>query len=160
MKILVCGGRDFANPKPYDHSPENKKAMDEYRFVQEELVKIVNKHSKEYNPDDNWLPTDITIISGGARGVDSAAIDFATVHFCKLEVFKADWNKHGKAAGPIRNQQMLDEGKPDLVVAFPGGRGTQHMVRITEKSQVVVPKEGYVIYYHPQITMIPYKDKE
>ena len=38
--------------------------------------------------------------------------------------FPADWNMHGRAAGPIRNQQMLDEGKPELVVSFLGGRGT------------------------------------
>ena len=45
-----------------------------------------------------------------------------------VEEFKADWDKFGRAAGPIRNAQMLREGKPDLVVAFPGGRGTANMV--------------------------------
>jgi len=42
---------------------------------------------------------------------------------------RAKWSKHGRAAGPIRNQEMIDECKPDLVVAFPGGRGTADMVR-------------------------------
>jgi hypothetical protein len=41
-------------------------------------------------------------------------------------------------AGPIRKQQMLDEGKPDLVVAFPGGRGTAHMVRIARAAGIEV----------------------
>lgn len=42
--------------------------------------------------------------------------------------FEADWHTHGRAAGPIRNRRMIEEGKPDLVVAFPGGRGTANMV--------------------------------
>jgi len=41
----------------------------------------------------------------------------------------ANWAELGRKAGPIRNQQMLDEGKPNLVVAFPGGRGTADIVR-------------------------------
>jgi hypothetical protein len=55
-------------------------------------------------------------------------------------VFYADWDKHGRAAGPIRNQQMLDEGKPDLVVAFllPQGSGTLDMIRRTEKAGIEV----------------------
>ena len=43
-------------------------------------------------------------------------------------VAEADWAKHGRKAGPIRNQRMIDEGRPDLVVAFPGGTGTADMV--------------------------------
>lgn len=143
MKILVCGGRDFANPIPYDHSVENRKAMNEYSFVMKKLFEISNQYSKNYNPDDNWLPTDITIISGMASGVDSAAVDFAVVHYCDLETYPADWKTHGKAAGFIRNQQMLDEGKPDLVVAFPGGKGTADMVKRAKKAGVKVIEIEY-----------------
>jgi hypothetical protein len=50
----------------------------------------------------------------------------------------ADWNTHGRAAGPIRNQRMLDEVKPELVVAFPGGRGTADMVRRAREAGVNV----------------------
>src|SRR5262249_16770583 len=42
---------------------------------------------------------------------------------------QGEWDELGKKAGPLRNQRMLDEGKPDLVVAFPGGGGTKDMVR-------------------------------
>jgi hypothetical protein len=42
--------------------------------------------------------------------------------------YEADWKHEGRAAGPIRNKRMLDEGSPDLVVAFPGGRGTANMI--------------------------------
>lgn len=143
MKILVCGGRNFANPIPNIRTPENQKAINQYSFVQAVLNKIVNSVSSNYNPRDNWHPTDVTIISGKARGVDSAAADFATISFCQLEEYPADWNKYPKAAGPIRNQQMLDEGKPNLVVAFPGGRGTADMVRRARKAGVEVKEITY-----------------
>lgn len=41
----------------------------------------------------------------------------------------ADWKTHGKRAGSIRNQKMIDDYHPQLVVAFPGGAGTADMVR-------------------------------
>jgi hypothetical protein len=52
---------------------------------------------------------------------------------------KADWHRHGRAAGPIRNQKMLDWG-PDLVVAFAGGTGTAGMVRLARAACVEVIK--------------------
>jgi hypothetical protein len=55
-----------------------------------------------------------------------------------IDVYVAQWKKHGRAAGPIRNQRMLDKGKPDLVVAFPGGRGTADMIRRAERAGVPV----------------------
>lgn len=85
----------------------------------------------------------MTIISGGARGVDSAAIDWAVVNWCPFKEYKADWQQYGKAAGVIRNRQMLDEGKPDLVVAFPGGKGTAHMVSIAKERGIPVKEITY-----------------
>jgi hypothetical protein len=52
--------------------------------------------------------------------------------------FPADWKTHGKAAGFIRNQRMLDEGKPDLVLGFPGGSGTADMCSRAERAGVRV----------------------
>jgi hypothetical protein len=75
---------------------------------------------------DRIAPT--TIIQGGARGADRLAANWANAH-ANLETYPADWDRHGKAAGAIRNQQMLDEGRPDAVLACPGGRGTADMVR-------------------------------
>lgn len=137
MRILVCGGRDFSDLSTPEKQ-KNQKLRSQYSFVFEELNKIVIEFSKEYNPDDNWLPTDITIISGGARGVDSTAIDFAICNFCPFVEFTADWQKHGRSAGPIRNQQMLEQGRPDLVVAFPGGVGTADMVARAKKANIPV----------------------
>jgi hypothetical protein len=69
------------------------------------------------------------IIQGGAMGADFLAKKFAEKNKIKMIEFKADWKSYGKSAGAIRNQQMINEGFPNLVVAFPGGRGTADMVR-------------------------------
>ena len=62
-------------------------------------------------------------------GADTLGAEWAKAQGIPCEVYMADWEGLGRKAGPIRNQRMLDEGKPDLVVAFPGGRGTADMVR-------------------------------
>lgn len=112
MRILVCGGRNYARP------------LQVYRAL--DLL-----HEKR----------GITcIIAGGARGADHDAGMWADMRKVPCEVYKADWEQHGKAAGPIRNQQMLDEGKPDAVVAFPGGTGTADMVRRAEVARLKVWK--------------------
>lgn len=54
-----------------------------------------------------------------------------------FEVFVAEWAREGRAAGPLRNQRMLDT-KPDGVVGLPGGTGTAHMCRIAEEAGVKV----------------------
>lgn len=142
----MCGGRNYGHialVKPGVYNDEEKKEqVRQYKHVHEVLNRLVCEYSDNYSQTDNWLPTDIVIIAGGAKGADSAAADFAVVSFCQLQEFKADWNKHGKAAGAIRNQQMLDEGKPDLVVAFPGGRGTADMVRRAKKAGIEVREIG------------------
>jgi hypothetical protein len=83
-----------------------------------------------------------TLIHGDAPGADRLAAawakDTGLAEFGELLAFPADWEKHGNAAGPIRNQQMLDEGKPDMVIAFPGGIGTANMVRLARKAGVPV----------------------
>jgi predicted Rossmann-fold nucleotide-binding protein len=53
-------------------------------------------------------------------------------------IFPANWPKHGKGAGFIRNQQMLNEGKPDLMIAFPGGKGTADMIEKAIKAGIKV----------------------
>ena len=76
---------------------------------------------------DMLRPTEV--IQGGATGADALAAQWAKARkVVGLVTCKADWAKHGKAAGPIRNQHMLDTRKPDLVVAFPGGNGTRDMI--------------------------------
>lgn len=79
-----------------------------------------------------------TIIEGGATGVDRIAQEWGIRKGWTIETYAANWVKHGKAGGPIRNKQMLDEGKPDLVIAFPGGKGTANMVKQAREAGVKV----------------------
>ena len=74
-----------------------------------------------------------TIVHGDARGADSYVELIAPHYGHKTERHPADWQQHGKAAGPIRNQKMLDAGA-DLVIAFPGGEGTADMVGRARRS--------------------------
>lgn len=124
--VLVCGGRDFTR----------------YSFLASTLHDLFWEREWYisdglYGAEGNWLPN-VRIIAGGAKGADTLAIDYAVTNFCPFKEFPADWDKHGRAAGPIRNQQMLDEGKPCLVVAFPTekSRGTWDMIRRAKKAGV------------------------
>lgn len=110
MRILVCGGRDF--------------------WQRERLYEVL---------DDLTLgQEDVVIISGCAKGADTLAIDWAEEAGVDLLKFPADWEKYGRGAGHVRNQQMLDEGRPDIVVAFPGGKGTANMIERSRKAGVEV----------------------
>jgi len=66
------------------------------------------------------------------------AVEWAKNRGIPFDVYMADWEGLGRKAGPIRNQQMLVEGKPDLVVAFPGGKGTAGMVTLPRDAGVDV----------------------
>lgn len=101
MRLLVFGGRDYT---------------DDVRIFRE--LEAIHK------------ATPITcLIHGACRGVDSLAADWAKANGIPDEPYRPDWQKHGTAAGPIRNQQMIDQGKPDRALEFPGGRGTRDMAR-------------------------------
>lgn len=78
------------------------------------------------------------VIHGGAAGADSLAGAVAAEMHIPTIVFPADWRAHGKSAGPKRNQQMLVEGRPDAVLAFPGGRGTADMVNRAKTAKIRV----------------------
>ena len=88
------------------------------------------------------LPKDSVIIQGMCRGADLMARSSALLHGLKVEDYPADWNKYGRAAGPIRNRQMLDEGKPDIVYAFhpniAESKGTKNMVNQAKKRGIEV----------------------
>lgn len=76
----------------------------------------------------------MTLMHGSACGADACANAWGMAKRAfgasvGIHRWSADWRKLGPAAGPARNQRMLAEGRPHLVVAFPGGRGTADMVR-------------------------------
>ena len=113
MRLLVCGGRDFSDT--------------EYLFwVLSEI------HRRK--------PIEL-VIHGGARGADGLAGHWANTNNIPVRVFRANWEQYGVSAGPIRNQQMLDECPPDYVVAFPGGSGTADMINRSRKQgfKVICP---------------------
>ena len=88
------------------------------------------------------LPPDSTIIHGGCTGADTLAGQVAESLGMKIQVFPAEWKLHGRSAGPRRNQKMLDEGEPELVIAFHpdirNSRGTKDMVNRAEKTGIPV----------------------
>jgi hypothetical protein len=100
VKVLVCGGRDFADKE----------------WLVAELDHL--HHASKIT----------LLVNGGAPGADTLASNWAITRGIAVSVYRADWEKYGRAAGPIRNQEMLDSEKPDAVLAFPGGRGTADMV--------------------------------
>jgi hypothetical protein len=110
MRVLVCGGRT------YQH---------------------LDRLSKELGAINDLRPISC-IISGCARGADTLAMFWAKQKGIEIARFPADWKTYGLSAGSIRNQQMLDEGKPEVVVAFPGGRGTADMVSRARKANLEV----------------------
>lgn len=69
---------------------------------------------------------------GGCRGTDKQCEQFW--HDC--QVYEADWGKHGRAAGPIRNRKMLEH--VELLIAFPGGRGTEDCIRAAHEQGIPV----------------------
>lgn len=87
------------------------------------------------------LPEDAVVIHGACRGADRLAGQIAQELDLSFEEYPANWEKFGKAAGPIRNEQMLLSGL-DLVLAFhtdlSQSRGTAHMVRIASYAGIEV----------------------
>ena len=69
------------------------------------------------------------VIQGGATGADALARKWAQLEDKKCITFPANWEEHGKAAGPIHNREMLRNHPNAAVIAFPGGKGTAHCVK-------------------------------
>src|SRR6266404_3997672 len=116
MRVIVSGGRDY------------KDRASVYQWLDRLFIEV---DGYDCNPA-------VELIVGGARGVDTFAEQWAIERLVSYDVYRADWEADGKAAGPIRNRRMLEEGKPDLVIAFPGGRGTANMIEIARKARVAV----------------------
>lgn len=111
QRILVCGGRDYNN---------------------EDCVRAILDRAHYANQI-------VALMQGSATGADTLAAQWARDRdIAEIITFHADWAQHGKAAGPKRNQLMLDVGKPDLVIAFPGGKGTANMVKLARAAGVPV----------------------
>lgn len=99
MRVVIFGGRDFTNKRLAFKALDQ--LHEQYKFT--------------------------VVIDGMAKGADKIGFDWGKERGLQAERYPAEWGRYGRAAGPIRNQQMIDEGKPDIGVAFPGGTGTAHM---------------------------------
>ena len=109
-KVLVCGGRAYKNTKAVEA------ALD-----------------AEFERSADGL----LVVHGGSSGADAIANAWVWGKKARglnvgAEVHPADWARHGKAAGPIRNTEMALT-FPDVVLAFRGGEGTADMVRKARK---------------------------
>jgi hypothetical protein len=100
LTVIVCGGRDF--------SDLNRvwRGLDHFEEQYGSIGKLVH---------------------GGATGADALAAEWGERSSAKVVSVPAAWRKYGKRAGPIRNQRMLDEHRPNYVIAFEGGKGTADM---------------------------------
>lgn len=129
MRVLVCGDRNWTD----------------YDLIREHL--------------DGLGAGPHTVIDGMARGADSlgnraAMILWPTINHLR---YPAQWQRYGRGAGPVRNQQMLTEGRPDLVLAFHDdlehSKGTAHMVRIARKAGVSV---RVIFHGDAEFRMVPH----
>jgi|JI9StandDraft_1071089.scaffolds.fasta_scaffold123601_3 hypothetical protein len=78
------------------------------------------------------------VISGGARGVDTFAVDWAKSRGIPWDIKWPDWNTHGKKAGFLRNAQIIDEA--DICIAFWDNvsKGTAHSIGLAKKKGIPV----------------------
>jgi hypothetical protein len=81
------------------------------------------------------------LVHGNAPGADELAEKWAKSRQVMYLGVPAPWKQLGNAAGPIRNSYMLDKSKPDVVIAFPGGRGTADMFGKAERQNVTMMDE-------------------
>ena len=122
LRLLVCGDRHWTDQELVDRT------LDEIHAA---------------------VPIAV-LIEGEAKGADTCGRIWAETRTPPVPVlrFPAQWKAFGKAAGPIRNQQQLDEGKPNLVVAFhdnlANSKGTAHMVRIARAASIPVKIVNHV----------------
>ena len=89
------------------------------------------------------IPKDeLEVVSGHAKGADSLGERYAEEKGIRCTVFPADWKKYGRAAGPIRNKQMLEyatEQEAGLIAFWNGeSKGTKNMISIAEKAGIEV----------------------
>lgn len=89
----------------------------------------------------------IIIIHGDAHGADRLAGEWAKGNGVEVLVFPAKWDVYGGMAGMVRNREMLISGRPDFVIAFPGGKGTKNMIGVAKRANVpVFQVEDYAQY--------------
>lgn len=117
MKVIIAGGRDFKD----------------YKMLVERCEAILTNQKREQ----------LVIVTGKAKGADLLGEKYADQHNLLVKEFPADWEAHGKSAGPIRNNEMADYA--DALIAFwdQKSKGTKHMIETAKKKGLNVR----VIFY-------------
>lgn len=120
VRLLVCGGREFVDV------PKLWRELDNFQKRAREpgVVLVIDGAS-----DD---------VTGPYMGADYWAHQWALARDIPTVRQHAKWESQGKAAGPIRNQEMLERHKPNCVIAFKGGRGTANMVGLAKDDPTVL----------------------
>lgn len=128
MKLIIAGGRDFAD----------------YRLLENECKSFIAKNTflKEGNAS-TLEAKDITIISGKALGADLLGERFASKFGFNLLEFPADWDKHGRSAGPIRNAEMAKNASHCIVFWDGQSRGTANMIENCKKFNLIYKVVNY-----------------
>jgi hypothetical protein len=119
MRVLVCGDRKWDDAW---------------------MIHVVLRGIARTLEANGGSSADLYVIDGGAKGADRIAGDWRDRSGADGKTYPANWTEHHRAAGPIRNQQMLTEGQPDVVFAFHDNlaesKGTADMVRRATKARV------------------------
>lgn len=132
MRVLVCGGRWFG-VIPKGCPPASMAFYREIaKWEQSALCVALDILHVDHGIEE--------VIHGAAEGADAIAGIWARRMAIKETPFPANWKAYGRSAGPRRNQRMLDEGKPDLILATPGGAGTADMMARAERAAIKVMK--------------------
>jgi len=124
-RVLVCGGRGYG-----------KRWDDHQSSIVTDTQAVHKLHNTLQEILDNSLAvdTELVIVHGAAAGADNLASSWAKSKHVREMQFPANWSG-GNSAGIERNIEMLETSEPDLIVAFPGGRGTAHMVGLARKTR-------------------------
>ncbi len=114
MKLIIAGGRNF----------------NDYELLELEVILFLSDYNATKTIEDSTLISVDYIISGGAMGADKLGERFAKEWSLPLVIKKADWNTHGKSAGPIRNNQMADICSHAIIFWDGLSRGSKSMIDI------------------------------
>lgn len=115
IKVIVCGGRDFNN----------------FILLTERLDFYLQNQGK------------VELVSGGANGADTLAIDYGAMRHIPINVYYADWDAHGKRAGYLRNEEMSRNATHCIAFWNGRSRGTSHMINLTRAAGLKVVVVSY-----------------
>lgn len=125
MRALICGGREYADRRRF------WQVMDDFHLELQFTCIIHGACGWDWSK-----PEECTL--DRLKGADGLADQWALVNGIYLSRCPADWTTFRRAAGRVRNIWMLEEEKPDVVIAFPGGPGTEHMKAEARRANVNV----------------------